>query len=682
MNNKQKVAANKNKLNRLNQLIANIKKESQKKEIDEESQKKKIKRLNIKLKSKEKQKKEIIKRLKKLESNVKEQNDSVSNTTFIKDTRKQVKKVAHHKKQKFNSNSEIFLRTVIKPKIKEAKEQYDYYSNLWDGKRYEYPEYQDPAYRQLHSKELISSLQLLGKTPYEKNMIAKQVNDMFHEIKCTMKYGLTEKLKRDLKTYSDNTPILNLALSVQNYTKEEKNWNLYCTTLLDPEGPFGPTIENDVRSENGRLSRLIQQDRGIPRNSWPIKKKEYAVNFWKIALRGTLSSLINNRAKFKEIVTQRIPDNEIEKWYFSGLFGVSILDVATSNIYKQAVWQMYIDIIEKVFCKTSFIGKGMFDILPSRDDLMGGICYDEYNEYLQKKENYTVDVSTINWDSKWFDITNLRNTTNLPPISNSNYWDIVENKPNIKLNRNNIYSFSQARSQVLNNRPEIYLDFLIRDYMNSLSDIGIDDWQKTLGICAFSGVCYPTGGTLYIFEQNKDNKTVKPNVKPNVDEEGRFTINHANLILFTPVITNKGVFIKENNKIQLKCSYFDPNVEIIRHVKPLIKRMVDNLRDKISNDNTMNCVIKEGIDWLVPNDINLELNNQALIDKDKSQVKNLNDNDMDELDGGKKVRKVRKHQGIIQTGGNAGRLQKGYRYSGKKLKNGLPQIIKCKSKKC
>jgi hypothetical protein len=48
--------------------------------------------------------------------------------------------------------------------------------------------------------------------------------------------------------------------------------------------------------------------------------------------------------------------------------------------------------------------------------------------------------------------------------------------------------------------------------------------------------------------------------------------------------------------------------------------------------------------------------------------------------GGKK--KVRKHQGINQTGGNAGRLRKGYKYSGKKLKSGLPQIIKCKSKKC
>ena len=46
----------------------------------------------------------------------------------------------------------------------------------------------------------------------------------------------------------------------------------------------------------------------------------------------------------------------------------------------------------------------------------------------------------------------------------------------------------------------------------------------------------------------------------------------------------------------------------------------------------------------------------------------------------RKLRKVRKHQGIIQSGGNKGRLNKGYRYSGKKLKNGLPQIIKCKKK--
>ena len=45
-------------------------------------------------------------------------------------------------------------------------------------------------------------------------------------------------------------------------------------------------------------------------------------------------------------------------------------------------------------------------------------------------------------------------------------------------------------------------------------------------------------------------------------------------------------------------------------------------------------------------------------------------------------KKIRKHKGIIQIGGNKGRLRKGYRYSGKKLKSGLPEIIKCKSKKC
>jgi hypothetical protein len=41
----------------------------------------------------------------------------------------------------------------------------------------------------------------------------------------------------------------------------------------------------------------------------------------------------------------------------------------------------------------------------------------------------------------------------------------------------------------------------------------------------------------------------------------------------------------------------------------------------------------------------------------------------------KKIRKIRKHKGINQT---TGRLKKGYRYSGKKLKSGLPQIIKKK----
>ena len=39
-------------------------------------------------------------------------------------------------------------------------------------------------------------------------------------------------------------------------------------------------------------------------------------------------------------------------------------------------------------------------------------------------------------------------------------------------------------------------------------------------------------------------------------------------------------------------------------------------------------------------------------------------------------KKVRKHRGIHQTGGKAGKLKKGYKYSGKKLKNGKAEIIK------
>ncbi len=44
----------------------------------------------------------------------------------------------------------------------------------------------------------------------------------------------------------------------------------------------------------------------------------------------------------------------------------------------------------------------------------------------------------------------------------------------------------------------------------------------------------------------------------------------------------------------------------------------------------------------------------------------------------KKNKKVRKHKGIIQSGGNKGKLKKGYKYSTKILKSGLRQIVKIK----
>ena len=49
--------------------------------------------------------------------------------------------------------------------------------------------------------------------------------------------------------------------------------------------------------------------------------------------------------------------------------------------------------------------------------------------------------------------------------------------------------------------------------------------------------------------------------------------------------------------------------------------------------------------------------------------------------GSKKTKKVRKHKGIIQIGGNAGRLKKGYKYTGKRLKSGLSQIVRVNTNK-
>ena len=46
-----------------------------------------------------------------------------------------------------------------------------------------------------------------------------------------------------------------------------------------------------------------------------------------------------------------------------------------------------------------------------------------------------------------------------------------------------------------------------------------------------------------------------------------------------------------------------------------------------------------------------------------------------------KKKDIRKHRGIIQIGGKVGKLRKGFKYSGKRLKNGLAQIVKVKTNK-
>ena len=48
--------------------------------------------------------------------------------------------------------------------------------------------------------------------------------------------------------------------------------------------------------------------------------------------------------------------------------------------------------------------------------------------------------------------------------------------------------------------------------------------------------------------------------------------------------------------------------------------------------------------------------------------------------GGKAGKKVRKHKAIHQSGGNKGKLKKGYKYTGRRHKNGKAEIVKVTKK--
>ena len=71
---------------------------------------------------------------------------------------------------------------------------------------------------------------------------------------------------------------------------------------------------------------------------------------------------------------------------------------------------------------------------------------------------------------------------------------------------------------------------------------------------------------------------------------------------------------------------------------------------------------------------------QAVTDAQLSTTKKQFDHiaEIKKFLGGKKTRK---HKGIVQSGGNKGKLRKGYKYTGKKLKNGSAEIKKVKKNK-
>jgi hypothetical protein len=95
-------------------------------------------------------------------------------------------------------------------------------------------------------------------------------------------------------------------------------------------------------------------------------------------------------------------------------------------------------------------------------------------------------------------------------------------------------------------------------------------------------------------------------------------------------------------------------------------QMVKNLRDRkpvISREDML--------DWSIPFDKRQE----------EKRQKKKKGNELKKRILSSGLKKIRKHSGIHQTGGKAGKLKKGYKYSGKKLKNGKAEIKKVKSKK-
>ncbi len=749
-------------LNRLTQEIKNLEKF-----IINNKEDPNIKEKEYKYEKLKKNKAKLKKNYDKLRAKVAELKEQLNNTIIpnkpkqLKANIKKYTKIMKQKQDKYYSKPAAYLRDTIDPQIKKAVDDFKNNSAI----------VKTNIKLKTFSDNLIQRLQAKSKKKREiQYEIARRVRNQVYTKKCTMKHGFKHTLKESLAKYSLSSPILDENQAFQNYTEQEKNWDQYCSSMLDPEGTYPSVNPNNVKREINYLGKQMKIFPSIAKkNVWTTEKVNAAINFWSIALNGTLSNLIHNEAKFREINTQNIQDDEIQLWYNSGEYNMNIINVGNSGLWKFGVWQILIDIIQKVFCKTSFIGKGMFSVIPSLDDLQGGgVCFIDY----EKNNIHNPFRKAYRWSQEWSNIIWLRNTPPLRP-SQPNYWNIVDNKPIQKLNRNNLYCFLKAKSDDIIDKPEIYLDYLIQDYMNSLNSK--KDWQKNLGICAFSSVRIPADHNSdyeHVYENNYI--TISPKTK-------RFATNHSNLIFFTPV-TNHGVIQKKNNKIRFQCSYYDPNDHIIPHVKVLIKLMVDNLRERYNSPNKP-YVIEKDIHWISPQDINpklkiqewvrvkntfswhsmfgfathgvcqhvsyifallwgmfgryfdnpkqmwthltITLNNRedlqqlfvslmagtmkitsriykddydgvvnpyikALIDKIKKQERLLatyaaEPGHENSTIGGKKVKKVkkvRKHQGIIQTGGNAGRLQKGYRYSGKKLKNGLPQIIKCKSKKC
>tara|TARA_B100002049_G_C16082508_1_gene377904 strand:+ start:2762 stop:3910 length:1149 start_codon:yes stop_codon:yes gene_type:complete len=148
---------------------------------------------------------------------------------------------------------------------------------------------------------------------------------------------------------------------------------------------------------------------------------------------------------------------------------------------------------------------------------------------------------------------------------------------------------------------------------------------------------------------------------------------------------------------ELRNNFGNKKKYIVHFVKMLRKAFANYsdlilLESILQEDNIMNYIIFQGLEHYnntekLMKDLKIQsLTEDSINSSSDSNHKNRKRSLDEKYEPLKKKRKTksdkrtRKHRGIIQTGGNKGRLRKGYRYSGKRLKSGLPQIIKCKKR--
>jgi hypothetical protein len=129
-------------------------------------------------------------------------------------------------------------------------------------------------------------------------------------------------------------------------------------------------------------------------------------------------------------------------------------------------------------------------------------------------------------------------------------------------------------------------------------------------------------------------------------------------------LTLKILWAHEKEKYKLKLNQFD--ITSPRRPRQLIKNF--------HNDSVIDIPRKP---LLSIKDISSKSRDDN--NKDNVIIKDISSKLSKSSIGGKKNKKIRKHRGIIQTGGNSGKLKKGYRYSGKRLKNGNAEIVKAKT---